>query len=98
MSDSLDVLYRAQIAAAQEFLNENSKADLSRVKCLLHKMLPRKYFDAIESLKETQPPKVIFEINGGQNIIVPCVRTVQQQQGKDSQNNHLFSKLSSQTI
>jgi hypothetical protein len=51
--------YMRQIAKAQEFLNENRNADLSRVKCLLHKMLPRGYYDAIESLKEHLDPKCL---------------------------------------
>ena len=70
--------YIRQIAMAQEFLNENRNADLSRVKCLLHKMLPREYYDAIEGLKEHQDPKVIFKINGGQNVIAPNACTAQQ--------------------
>ena len=78
MPDSLNSLYLNQIAAAQEFLNENRKADISRVKCLLHKMLPREYFDAIESLKEQQDTNVIFQINGGNNIMAPKALTAQQ--------------------
>ena len=62
-------VYMRQIAKAQEFLNENRNADLSRVKCLLHKMLPREYYDAIESLQEHQDPKIILQINGGNNAV-----------------------------
>ena len=58
-----------QIAQAHVFLNENRNADLSRVKCLLHKMLPREYYDAIESLQEHQDPKIILQINGGNNAV-----------------------------
>ena len=71
VSETYDTVYRSQIAAAQEFLNENRSADLSRVKCLLHKLLPRDYFDYIEQLREHQDPQTIINIMGGQNIVTP---------------------------
>lgn len=74
----LDTVYLNQIAAAQEFLNENSKADLSRIKCLLWKMFPKEYHDVIDCLKQHQDPQVIINIHGGQNVIAPKAMDVQQ--------------------
>lgn len=72
--------YLKPISLAQEFLNENRSADLSRVKCLLRKMFPREYHDIIESLKEHQDPTIIYNINGGNNIIAPKAKTAKQLQ------------------
>lgn len=72
--------YLKQISLAQEFLNENRSADLSRVKCLLRKMFPREYHDIIESLKEHQDPTIIYNISGGNNIIAPKAKTAKQLQ------------------
>lgn len=33
------------IRKAQEFMNENHYADISRVHCLLRKMMPKEYHD-----------------------------------------------------
>ena len=72
--------YLKQIFLAQEFLNENRSADLSRVKCLLRKMFPREYHDIIENLKEHQDPTIIYNISGGNNIIAPKAKTAKQLQ------------------
>ena len=69
VSETYDTVYRSQIAAAQEFLNENRNADLSRVKCLLHKLIPKDYFEYIEQLREHQDKKNIINVMGGQNIV-----------------------------
>ena len=82
VSEAYDTVYRSQIAAAQEFLNENRSADLSRVKCLLHKLLPRDYFEYIEQLREHQDPQTIINIMGGQNIVAPCARSATQSYGR----------------
>ena len=82
VSEAYDTVYRSQIAAAQEFLNENRSADLSRVKCLLHKLLPRDYFEYIEQLREHQDPQTIINIMGGQNIVAPCARSAAQSYGR----------------
>ena len=68
-SQPLSPDYLKQISLAQEFLNENRSADLSRVKCLLRKMFPREYHDIIEALKENQDPTIIYNISGGNNQI-----------------------------
>lgn len=78
--EALDAQCLNQISLAQEFLNENHSADLSRVKCLLRKMFPREYHDVIESLKEHQDPTIIYNICGGNNIIAPKAKTAQQLQ------------------
>ena len=82
VSEAYDTVYRSQIASAQEFLNENRSADLSRVKCLLHKLLPRDYFEYIEQLREHQDPQTIINIMGGQNIVAPCARSATQSYGR----------------
>ena len=82
VSETYETVYRSQIAAAQEFLNENRSADLSRVKCLLHKLLPRDYFEYIEQLREHQDPQTIINIMGGQNIVVPSARSATQSFGR----------------
>lgn len=78
VSETYDAVYTSQIAKAQEFLNENHSADLSRVKCLLHKLLPKEYFDLIEQLREHQDPQTVFNIHGGQNIIAPNAEKAEQ--------------------
>lgn len=80
-TETLDSLYLNQITSAQEFLNENPRADLSRVKCLLRKMLPKAYHEVIDKLKQHQDPKVIINIHGGHNLIVPDASEAKQ-------NNH----------
>ena len=78
VSETYDTVYRSQIAAAQEFLNENRSADLSRVKCLLHKLLPKEYFEYVEQLREHQDPQTIINIMGGQNIVAPNAQEASQ--------------------
>ena len=78
VSETYDTVYRFQIAAAQEFLNENRSADLSRVKCLLHKLLPKEYFEYIEQLREHQDTQTIINIMGGQNIVAPKAKSATQ--------------------
>lgn len=75
--DSLDSIYISQITAAQEFINNNRKADLSQIKCILRKMLPKEYHEKIDELKEYQDPKII-NINGGQNLIAPNAKNAKQ--------------------
>lgn len=75
--DSLDSIYISQITAAQEFINNNRKVDLSQIKCILRKMLPKEYHEKIDELKEYQDPKII-NINGGQNLIAPNAKNAKQ--------------------
>lgn len=78
VSEAYNTVYTTQIAKAQEFLNENSNADLSRVKCLLRVMLPEQYHRTIDRLKQHQDPQVIINIMGGQNIVAPNAKDICQ--------------------
>ena len=66
------------IRKAQEFMNENHFADISRLHCLLRKMMPKEYHDLIDQIKECQDPHVIFNINGGNNLIAPNASQAEQ--------------------
>ena len=59
------------IQKAQEFMNENHFADVSRVQCLLRKMMSKEYHGLIDQIKECQDPHAIFNIHGGNNLIAP---------------------------
>ena len=66
------------IRQAQEFMNENHFADVSRVQCLLRKMMSKEYHGLIDQIKECQDPHVIFNINGGNNLIAPNASQAEQ--------------------
>lgn len=66
------------IRKAQEFMNENHFADISRLHCLLRKMMPKEYHDLIDNIKECQDPHVIFNISGGNNLIAPNANQAEQ--------------------
>lgn len=86
VSDTLDVCYQTLIARAQGFLNnENSRVDLSRVKCLLRAMFPEQYHCAIDNLREHQDPQVIINILGGNHIVAPNAQEAYQQFHSSSQ-------------
>ena len=70
--------YLYMIRQAQEFMNENHYADISRLHCLLRKMMPKEYHDLIDQIKECQDPHVIFNINGGNNLIAPNASQAEQ--------------------
>lgn len=63
-------IYEHQLQQAQEFVSENSKADVSRLRDLLRKIMPAKFHQAIDDIKETGVTRS-FQINGGQNQILP---------------------------
>ena len=71
-------IYINMIRKAQEFMNENHYADISRLHCLLRKMMPKEYHDLIEQIKECQDPHVIFNIHGGNNMIAPNASYAEQ--------------------
>ena len=48
------------IQKAQEFMNENHFADVSRVQCLLRKMMSKEYHGLIDQIKECQDPHAIL--------------------------------------
>ena len=66
------------IRQAQEFMNENHFADVSRLHCVLRKMMPKEYHDLIDQIKECQDPHVIFNIHGGNNLIAPNASHAEQ--------------------
>ena len=51
-------IYLHMIRKAQEFMNENQHADISRLHCLLRKMMPKEYHGLIDQIKECQDPHV----------------------------------------
>lgn len=70
------------IRKAQEFMNENHFADVSRVQCLLRKMMSKEYHVLIDQIKECQDPHVIFNIHGGNNLIAPNASQAEQKVGE----------------
>ena len=70
--------YLYMIRKAQEFMNENHFADVSRVQCLLRKMMSKEYHGLIDQIKECQNPHVIFNIHGGNNLIAPNASQAEQ--------------------
>ena len=70
--------YLYMIRKAQEFMNENHFADVSRVQCLLRKMMSKEYHGLIDQIKECQDPHVIFNIHGGNNLIAPNASHAEQ--------------------
>lgn len=70
--------YLYMIRKAQEFMNENHFADVSRVQCLLRKMMSKEYHGLIDQIKECQDPHVIFNIHGGNNLIAPNASQAEQ--------------------
>ena len=74
----LDSIYTAQLAAAQEFLNQNHHADLSHTKCLLRDLMPKEDHDKIEKLRENQVQGSVIFVNGGNNIIATNATKVEQ--------------------
>ena len=49
---SMEDKYLYMIRQAQEFMNENHFADISRLHCLLRKMMPKEYHYLIDQIKE----------------------------------------------
>lgn len=78
VSEALSTQCFNQISMAQKFLNGNRSADLIHIKCLFRKIFPKPYHDVIDRLREQQDPKIIFQINGGNNLIAPNTQTAKQ--------------------
>lgn len=70
--------YLYMIQKAQEFMNENHFADVSRVQCLLRKMMSEEYHGLIDQIRECQDPHAIFNIHGGNNLIAPTASQAEQ--------------------
>ena len=79
--------YLKMIRKAQEFMNENHYADISRLHCLLRKMMPKEYHELIDQIKECQDPHVIFNIQGGTNMIAPNATHAEQIMQDESVKN-----------
>ncbi len=56
----------------------NHFADVSRVQCLLRKMMSEEYHGLIDQIKECQDPHAIFNIHGGNNLIAPTASQAEQ--------------------
>lgn len=63
-------IYEHQLRQAQQFIDANSKTDVSRLRDLLRKMMPAEYHQAIDDIKEARATHG-FQINGGWNQILP---------------------------
>lgn len=70
-------IFLYQIRKAQEFINENSHADISRLHCLLRKIMPQEYHRWIDEIREKQSP-TIFNIFGGTNTIASNAQLICQ--------------------
>lgn len=68
--DNEACIYEQQLQQAQQFVNENSKADVSRIRDLLRKIMPVECYAEIDRIKEAKAFNH-FEINGGSNQILP---------------------------
>ena len=78
ISEELHRLYLRQIAEAQAYLNENRHADLSHTQCLLRRMLPAPYHEAIDRLREHQDAQAIYNIYGGVHQHAPNATHAEQ--------------------
>ena len=71
-------VYQQQIYLAQEFLNENPQADVSRVQCLLRKIIPPLYHHFIDKLHCQHTIGSTINVWGGQNQIAPQAKLASQ--------------------
>ena len=71
-------VYQQQIDLAQEFLNENPQADVSRVQCLLRKIIPTLYHPFIDKLHCQHTMGSTINVWGGQNQIAPQAKLASQ--------------------
>lgn len=71
-------VYQQQIDLAQEFLNENPQADVSRVQCLLRKIIPTLYHPFIDKLHCQHTIGSTINVWGGQNQIAPQAKFATQ--------------------
>lgn len=76
--ESTQMVYITQLASAQEFLNHNRNADLSKLKCLLRQLMPQEYYGAIDKLHEREDTGTVYIVNGGINQIAPNAEQAKQ--------------------
>ena len=91
----MEEIYYNMICKAQEFMNENHYADISRTQCLLRKMMPKEYHDLIDQIKECQDPHVDFNIHGGTNLIAPNASHAEQKMQEDESTKNETTKINS---
>ena len=70
-------IFDRQLHVADEFLKHNHHTDVSRLQCLLRKMLPQEYHSRIDELKEYSSVSN-YSISGGNNVIAPNATTATQ--------------------
>ncbi len=70
VTEEAEAIYRHQLAQAQQFANENSKADISRLHDLLRRIMPAEFHGEIDNIREGKA-FVRIEISGGNNQILP---------------------------
>lgn len=73
--DDYSFIYFRQIEKAQEFLDSNHNADVSRLQCLLRMMMPESCYDRIDNIRE-HPPGQTYNISDGEHIIAPNAKVV----------------------
>lgn len=70
--------YNDQIRLAQDFLDENPQADISRLQCLMRKILPQEYHFQVDLIRRTPVVASTINVMGGHNLIAPQASTVTQ--------------------
>lgn len=70
--------YNDQIRLAQDFLDENPQADISRLQCLMRKILPPEYHFQVDLIRRSPVPASTINVMGGQNLIAPQATTASQ--------------------
>lgn len=85
-------IYLHQIQLAQEFLNENHQADVSRLQCLLRKIMPTEYHNVIDKISLNASNPITININNGQNIIAPNAKSADQHLHKQQNDDNVRAK------
>ena len=70
--------YNDQIRLAQDFLDENPQADISRLQCLMRKILPSEYHFQVDLIRRTPAVAPTINVMGGHNLIAPQASTATQ--------------------
>lgn len=81
-------IYLQQIQLAQEFLNENHHADVSRLQCLLRKIMPNEYHNIIDKIRLNASTPITINVNERQNIIAPNAISAEQHIHKQQNNDN----------
>lgn len=81
-------IYLHQIQLAQEFLNENHQADVSRLQCLLRKIMPNEYHNVIDQIRLNASTPITINVNDGQNLIAPNAKSADQHLHKQQNDDN----------